>query len=119
MSIMPPTPLVAGLISAPQLVSYMLMTHAVGAGVNLGRTGEARHKVFGFISTQLSDMNINYTLPAFQSSASSLPEGLAFARPNAIGPGATRTGFRRSTGFDPETGGGGDGSHGNAGSYDI
>lgn len=95
------------------------MTHAVGAGVNLGRTGEARHKVFGFISTQLSEMNINYTLPAFQSSASSLPEGLAFARPNAIGPGATRTGFRRSTGFDPETGGGGDGSHGNAGSYDI
>lgn len=88
-------------------------------GVDLGRTGEARHKIFGFISTQLSDMNINYTLPAFQSSANNLPEGLAFARPNAIGPGATRTGFRRSTGFDPETGGGGDGSHGNTGAYDM
>lgn len=88
-------------------------------GVNLGRTGDARHKIFCFISTQLSQMNINYTLPAFQSSSSNLPEGLAFARPNAIGPGATRTGFRRSTGFDADAGGGGDGSHGNTGGYDM
>ncbi len=82
-------------------------------GVNLGRTGDARHKIFCFISSQLSHMNINYSLPSFQSSsAGNLPEGLAFARPNAVGPGATRTSFMRSTGFDTEAGGGGDGTHG-------
>ncbi len=82
-------------------------------GVNLGRTGDARHKIFCFISSQLSHMNINYSLPSFQSSsAGNLPEGLAFARPNAVGPGATRTSFMRSTGFNTEAGGGGDGTHG-------
>lgn len=82
-------------------------------GVNLGRTGDARHKIFCFISSQLSHMDINYSLPSFQSSsAGNLPEGLAFARPNAVGPGATRTSFMRSTGFDTEAGGGGDGTHG-------
>lgn len=89
-------------------------------GVNLGRTGDARHKIFCFISTQLSQMSIHYSLPSFQSSsAGNLPEGIAYARPNAVGPGATRTSFMRSTGFDTEAGGGGDGSHGNTGGADF
>ena len=44
-------------------------------------------------------MGVDYTLPAFKSASSqNLPEGLPFARPNAIGPG--RGTYLRSHGFD-------------------
>ena len=70
-------------------------------GVNLGRTGEARHKIFVFISGQLSELGVHYTLPSFKAAASEgLPDGMAFARPNAILPG--RSNFRRSHGFDTD-----------------
>lgn len=80
-------------------VKLLIAEMVWGAGVNLGRTGEARHKIFIFISSQLSDLGVSYTLPSFRSaSAHGGPEGMAFARPNAILPG--RSNFRRSQGFD-------------------
>lgn len=65
----------------------------------MGRTGEARHKIFVFISGQLSGLGVHYTLPSFKAASThGLPDGMVFARPNAILPG--RSNFRRSQGFD-------------------